>query len=527
MSSRVEIEAFLRQAGYHILEAAVENIFITDSEGRIVYFNPAAEETTKYRLEDLAGQNINVFYREKELAANTLEDIAARGRGRVYEAVIIDKQGGEHLLSIKKAPLKDSRGRLVGFMAVSRDITRERLQEEELRALKEFNDAILNSTMDMITVTDIDGMITYFNPAAERLIGYARHEVLGRNVSMFYQEKEQAHQSRARIMAGEASVDYEAVVVDKQGNEHIFSIHKAPLYDDDGNLIGFTSTSRDITGKRGRIEEIRRLKEFNEAILNSVHDLVVVTDTDGRITYYNPMAELTTGRSFEEVKGRRISDFYKDPDFSDEKLAFIRATGEANSYQAVILTSDGAERVLEVNKAPLHDAEGALIGFAAVSRDVTRRRNAEERVSELEGILAVGSRPQKESRLHNITAAEIIGPDYVFCQPDAAAAEAASVLLKHDLPALPVVGPEGEILGLVLLKDMEKKGILKGDGMSSTAADLMITTYDTIGPSTKFFDILEVMYRRQTRLLLVAEGRRLRGVLTENDIMRILVLNYS
>jgi PAS domain S-box-containing protein len=262
MKNRAEVEEYLRRAGFLILEAARENIFVSDAEGRIVYFNPAAEETTGYRLPDLIGQNIDVFYEDKGVSARAQEEITMTGRPKAYEAVCLDKAGGRHILSVKKAPLFNETGRLVGFMAVSRDVTRERLHEEELRAIKEFNEAVLNAAEDMITVTGREGMVTYFNPAAERITGYTREQVLGRNVTMFYRDAPAALRKMDEIADQNAPQAYETVIVDRFGQEHIFSIKKAPLYDDDHHLIGFTATSRDITQSRKREGEIQALKEF-------------------------------------------------------------------------------------------------------------------------------------------------------------------------------------------------------------------------------------------------------------------------
>ncbi len=520
MGQMSKVEEFLRRAGYMLLEAVRENIFVTDTEGIIVYFNRAAAETTGYQLGEVAGRNIDIFYRDKKLSAAVLDEIGRRGQPKLYEAAIIDREGNQRTFSIKKSPLIDSDGRLIGFIAVSRDMTEERLYEEEMRAMKEFNEAVLNSARDMITVTDVEGMITYFNPAAEAITGYHKEEVLGRNISMFYRDTDVAVEKLEEISDQAAASEYEAVILDKQGREHIFSINKAPLFDDEGGLIGFTATSRDITEQRSRDEEIRQLKEFNEAILWSVHDLVVVTDVDGRITYYNPMAEQVTGFTFDEVKGRNISEFYLDQGFSDQKLDYIRATGEANSYEAVIVTKEGDPRTLAVNKAPLYDAKGSLLGFTAVSRDITLRRAAEERVCQLQEVLADNTLINLDSDLIQTRVNGIMTSPPPQCGPDESLASAAEKLVQHNLPALPVVGPVHEVIGLITMKDLVEKGLFHGVDLSAPVHKLMRAEYTTVEPDTFYFDALTAMVRGGVQLLVVAEGAHLRGLLTMNDLMR-------
>ncbi|MFH1137193.1 MAG: PAS domain S-box protein [Pseudomonadota bacterium] len=520
MDARREVEEFIRGAGLHVLEAAGENIFITDVEGRIVFLNSAARETTGYELRDLAGKNIDIFYQDQCLPNRFAQEIKEKGQAKTYEAIIVDRQGRRHIFSIKKAPLVDPRGVLIGFLAVSRDVTRERLHEEELRAIKEFNEAVLNSAMDMITVTDVEGMVMYFNPAAEKITGFAKEEILGKPISMFYRDREFAFNQLAEIGASRKPAEYEAVIVDKTGLEHLFSIRKAPLFDDEGELIGFTATSRDVTELRRQEQEIKRLQDFNEAILNSAHDLIVVTDPDGLITYFNPMAENTLGYGLDELKGKPIGGIYKDPTLSEQKLTYIRSSGRPNSYQAEISSKDGRELTLEVNKAPLFTPQGELFGFASISRDITRRLLAEERVCELENLLSENSPVQVESELIQTRVSDLSLGEAQSCGPDDTVSETALRLIQLDLPGLPVVGAGGEILGLVTLKDLAEKGLFHDADMQAPVRMLMRPNPPTIHPEDFYFDALTAMVKSKAPMLAVAEGGHFRGILTMNDLMR-------
>jgi CBS domain-containing protein len=436
-----------------------------------------------------------------------------------YEAVVVAKSGDHRVFSIKKAPLVGADGRLVGFLAVSRDVTEDRLHVEELKALKEFNEAVLSCSNDMITVTDVDGMITYFNPAAEAITGYLKDEVLGRPITMFYRDADLALGKLEEIEGQGRPALYQAVIVDRSGAEHVFSVNKAPLHDEAGRLIGFTATSRDVTRRIEREEELRRLKEFNQAVLDSVHDLVVVTDLDGRVTYFNPMAEQVTGYSFEEVQGRDIGELYGDRGLSDQKLGYIRETGRANSYQAEVKAKDGSRVVLEVNKAPLHDADGRLVGFAAVSRDVTRRMAAEKRVCELEDLLT-GSPVGMRGDLIQSRVRDLASTDFPECQADDPAGRAARLLIESDLPALPVVGTVRELVGMVTLKDLAARGLFSGDGLNAPVREVMRTGVPEVAPDTFYFDALFAMVRGRTQAAPVTEDGHLRALLTLTDLLR-------
>ena len=391
-----EIEEYLRGAAFHILEAALENIFVTDADGRIVYFNPAAEEALGYSLEEMRGQPIHVFYQDQTLSQNVLEDISVTGQAQAYQAVGLDKQGGERIFSIKKSPLRNDEGKLIGFLAVSRDMTAECLYQEELLTLK----------------------------------------------------------------------------------------------------------------------------ELNQAVLDQVHDLVVVTDPEGNITYYNPMAERTTGYSFREVQGRNISELYKNRDFSDEKLEYIRTTGEANEYEARVMAKDGTERILQVSKVPLLGPDGEMIGFAATSRDITRRRAAEERLKEIQDFLSDQTPVSLEGELWHTRAADLATADRIPLRPTDSLAHAAKRLIEEDLPGLPVTGLANEVLGVVTLKSLISSGLFKDADPAASLGRAMETAYQTIGPQDFYFDAFTTMVRERVDMILVTEGRHYRGLLTMGDLMR-------
>jgi CBS domain-containing protein len=396
MVQKTDVEEYLQGAAFHILEAALENIFITDVDGRIVYFNPAAKKTLGYGLEELRGQPIHVFYRDEAMSQSVLKDISSTGQARIYQAVILDKQGSERIFSIKKSPLRNQAGALIGFLAVSRDITSECMYQEELRALK----------------------------------------------------------------------------------------------------------------------------ELNQAVLDQVHDLVVVTDPDGNITYYNPMAEQITGFSSWEVQGRNISELYRNRDFSDEKMEFIRSTGEANEYEARVVAKDGTERILEVNKVPLRGPDGQFIGFASTSRDITRRRAAEERLKEMQEILSDQGPVGLEGELWHTRVADLALTDIMPLRPTDTLAHAAGRLIEEDIPGLPVAGPAGEVLGVVTLKSLLSSGLFKDADQSAALGPAMETNYKTIGPKDFYFEAFTTMVRERVDMLVITEGRHLRGLLTMSDLMR-------
>lgn len=267
-------------------------------------------------------------------------------------------------------------------------------------------------------------------------------------------------------------------------------------------------------------EEQRHLRELNAAILNSVRDIVVVTDLAGRITYFNPAAERATGYTKAEIRGRLISELYEDAAFSDGKLNFIRQTGEANVYEATIRTKDGRSLTLEVNKAPLPDSSGQLIGFAAISRDVTKRQQAEGRARDLQNLVTGPACGYEDRELIGTRISTLMDRQTPAVGPDETIGQAAEKLIQLDLPALPVVGPAQEVLGLLTLKDLVEKGLFQGVDLSTPVSQVMRSEFPTVPPDTFYFEAMMAMVKGRTQALIVADGRHLRGLVTIQDMMR-------
>jgi two-component system cell cycle sensor histidine kinase/response regulator CckA len=144
-------------------------------------------------------------------------------------------------------------------MAVIKDIT-DRYEAEETRALLA---AIVQSSNDAIVSKRLDGTITSWNAAAERLFGYSAQEAVGQPISLLI-PPDQLDEERAllkRLAEGERIDHYETVRRRKDGTLVAVSISLAPTLDADGKVVGASKTARDLTAQRSSEEALRRAEE--------------------------------------------------------------------------------------------------------------------------------------------------------------------------------------------------------------------------------------------------------------------------
>ena len=169
-----------------ILGASEDAIVGTDASGRIVVWNRGAQRMYGYAPEEIIGRSLSTLVpTDRILDAEALIHRLAAGEViDAHDAEHISKDGRRIEASLSAMPLRQSGGGIAGGVLIARNLTGERRIDRAFRSGEARWRSIVESAVDGIITIDHRGRIETFNPAAERLFGYSRDEVLGRNVSM-------------------------------------------------------------------------------------------------------------------------------------------------------------------------------------------------------------------------------------------------------------------------------------------------------------------------------------------------------
>ena len=239
-----------------------------DATGRVREFNPAAERTFGYTRAEAVGKELaNLIIppwlreRHREGLARYLKTGEGPVIGHRIEISGMRKDGTEILVELAINAFKIEGSPV--FTAYLRDITdRKRAEEtsQRLAAIIEFSD-------DAIIGTDLSGIITSWNKAGERLLGYAADEVIGNSVTMLIPRERRGEEPRIleRIRRGERIDHYETLRRHKNGTLLNISLTVSPIKDENGNVTGASKIARDISG-RVRTDQ-RRLAQYAVASL--------------------------------------------------------------------------------------------------------------------------------------------------------------------------------------------------------------------------------------------------------------------
>jgi len=243
--------------------------------------------------------------------------------------------------------------------------------------------AIVSSSDDVIVSKTLEGVITSWNPAAERLFGWTAEEAVGRHITLIVPEDRWAEEEDvlARIRRGERMDHFETVRRTKDGRLRVMSITVSPLKDGTGRIIGASKVARDVTERRLSEVAARRLA----AVVESSDDIIVSKTLEGIITSWNPAAERILGWTAAEAIGRHITLIVPDDRLAEEEdvLARIRRGERVDHFETVRRTKDGRRIDVAITISPIKDASGRLVGASKVGRDISERRRLEDQRARL------------------------------------------------------------------------------------------------------------------------------------------------
>ena len=372
-----------------IIGSAMDAILAVDDAQRIVLFNPAAEKMFCCPANEAMGTSVERFIPQRfrvehsnhvqRFAAsglinrtlgglNTLWGLRATGEEFPIEASISEvESGGQRFLT-----------------AVIRDITERRRAEEAVRESEERFRLVADTAPVLMWMSGTDKLCTYFNKpwldftgrSLEQELGNAwadgvhpedLHRCLDTYTQFFDRRENFKREYRLRRYDGEYRWVLDMGV---------------PRFNQDRSFAGYIGIGIDVTERR-RAEEARFR---HAAIVESSDDAIIGTDASGTVTDWNKGAEWIFGYSEKEAIGRNVS-FLAPTDRPDEvqrNLKKIVNGDVVKPYETVRRRKDGNEIDVSLTASPIFDAEDRIVGAAAIARDITERKRAEDAVRESE-----------------------------------------------------------------------------------------------------------------------------------------------
>ncbi|HEU0219037.1 MAG TPA: PAS domain S-box protein, partial [Stellaceae bacterium] len=332
--------------------------------------------------------------------------------------------------------------------------------------------AIVESSEDAIVSKTLDGIVTSWNKAAERVFGYSAAEMVGQPIALLALPDTADEMPRilSAIRRGERVAHYETRRRRKDGKIIDVALTISPIRDAAGEVVGASKIARDITEARRTAAALSESEALLRSILDTVPDGMVVIDERGIVQSFSAAAERIFGYAPGEVCGRNVNLLMPSPyrENHDAYLARYRATGERRIIGlARVVTGrrkDGSVFPLQLSVGEVRDAGRRL--YTGFVHDLTQRQETLKRVRDLQAELTHVSRLTEMGQMASGLAHEINQPltaatNYLEAgrrlldRGDAAAGARAAGILEH---ALAQVGRATQIIHRL------REFVRKGDG---------------------------------------------------------------
>ncbi len=372
-----------------VVEGTGDAVFIYDTHGRFLMHNTAGACLFSQSETKLAGKKIeDVFPPSLAQTIRTQNELVlATGRTVGYEIVLPQPQGDRTLL-IQKGIYRNHQNRVVGIIAVSRDITERKLAEEKLERSERHFRALIEKSNDCIGLVSEKGDILYVSPPAVRMFGFEIEHWIGANIFFWIHpdELKLAQESFQHILAPPANGgapelgSAEVRVLCKSGQWKWVEVTASNLLNDAG-IQAIVLNVRDISERKQAEQDLQRF----QAIINCSIDAIFSIDLQGLITSWNPAAARILGYDEQEMIGQDHRKLVP-ADRMEENDAFFRAVlrGKASrDVETMRQTKDGRRIEVSLTFSPIHSHGKTLAGVAVILRDITEHRRLEKEVLEI------------------------------------------------------------------------------------------------------------------------------------------------
>jgi two-component system, cell cycle sensor histidine kinase and response regulator CckA len=370
------------------LDSIGDAVIATDTAGCITRMNPVAEQLTGWTLTEARGAPLEDVFRvfdetTRGEAHSPVRRVLAEGRvvGFANHTVLVARSGAERPIADSAAPIRDARGALHGVVLVFRDQSDERAAERILRKNDAAKAAILHAALDCIVTADQSGLITEFNPAAERTFGYLRAEVVGKPLLQLIPPALRARHLQGFDRYVKTGVGQfvgkrtETSALHADGRE--FPVELAVVPTRSQETLFFTAYIRDITDRQRAARALQASEARFKHLADSGIIGIVFSDIFGSIHEANDAFLDIVGFSREELAAGVLS--WADltpPEWRAADAAAVqqlRATGVAPAREKEYTCKDGSRKPVLVGVAMLEAPR--CIAFVL---DLSPQRRAEQ-----------------------------------------------------------------------------------------------------------------------------------------------------
>ena len=398
----------------NITDAIPVMIWVSDHNNHVIYSNNATKEFYGMGLEGIENPQEFEKYIHPDflhLASTEWEKRLEKHQPLDFEFRVKNKEGEYRYLRQVAIPRHLENGQFLGFVGASFDLTNEYNYKIELEDDKRRFELVMNSSLDAIICMDLDGVITLWNPQAEKIFEWKEQEVIGKRMSdvIIPQQYSEAHAKGLKhyLKTGEQKVLNRVVQINgikKDGSEVPLELSIIHVKSEKGDF--FCSYIRDITERKNAYDALKTSEQKYRSLFENMTLGILEVDNQEKIIYANKSFEDIVGYSSKEMEGQNAAKlFIKSPEQLRriEEVASLRKQGKDSVYEVSLCRKDGTIAQVVISGAPTFEIDGSIKGSVGIHWDVTEIRRTQqelldERITREQKLLETKLQAEEEQR---------------------------------------------------------------------------------------------------------------------------------
>ena len=378
-----------------------EGVIVIDISCEVIRMNRVAEKLTKWNLEEAKGKQLleifNIVNIDTGLVAeNSIEEVlelnwVVSSNNRMK---LISKEFDEFQISILASPIYDNKKNIFGVVIVFNDITERVKIEDEIKAAKDFAENLLETANSIMITLDKKANITSFNKYAEKITGYKKNEVIGKNwFDLFIPENlkqkiPEVFEKNLEFM--EEYSEYENLINTKSNGQLMVSWRNNIILDNLKNIQGILSIGIDVTEKRKMEKELIESEKNLRSVFNAAQNVAFIKtdikEKDAKIIEFSPGAENIFGYKREEIIGKSVSILHTKDDVEKFPKMLELMGDNKNGFEgeSILVRKSGELFSAMFTTHPIFDIDKAFVGTIGVTIDITKLKEVENKLKENE-----------------------------------------------------------------------------------------------------------------------------------------------
>ncbi|MES2284671.1 MAG: PAS domain S-box protein [Bacteroidota bacterium] len=355
-----------------LIEASLDPLVIISTDGKITDVNEASIKVTGVPREKLIGTDFSTYFTDPAKAQESYKQVFEKGFATDYPLTIKHINGKLTDVLFNLSIYKDNQGNVIGVVAAARDITERKKAESKFQGL-------LESAPDAIVIVNNTGIIQLVNSQTEKLFGYTREEIIGKEIEILipssYKDVDPAHRKmffdnpKARQMGRGLNLFGQH----NDGREFPVEISLNPFETEDGLLVSVAI--RDVTEQKQAIQ-------YTRSLIEASLDPLFTISADGKITDLNEASVKVTGIPREDIIGTDFLNYFTEPKKAREVYQQVFEKNFVADYPLTIRNISGKLTDVLYNASLYKDNNGKVLGVFAAARDVTQQKLLEKKLIE-------------------------------------------------------------------------------------------------------------------------------------------------